>query len=149
MSSLIQRARIPKQTTIFSPAASDAEGRAEPIEVSRSLILAQAKTKKLWWQCAPDLAPVPHIGQPGSELRRWHWFHLTGNRFPFISKTGAYQLSRLLGCRGVWRVSVPGRFIGHHSRAFTWSNNVSHRNPGICEHGLILRSVEQCFLVTL
>ena len=34
MSSLIQRARIPKQTTTFFAGSVDEEGRGEPIEVS-------------------------------------------------------------------------------------------------------------------
>ncbi|KAI5124354.1 hypothetical protein M0805_008961 [Coniferiporia weirii] len=60
MVSLVQRIRIPRQSVVFNAASNDSEGRGQLIE------------------CEPDLVPVPPVGQPGSELRRWDWFHLTG-----------------------------------------------------------------------
>ncbi|PAV19525.1 NCS1 nucleoside transporter [Pyrrhoderma noxium] len=95
MSSLIQRLRIQKQTATFT-ASSDDQGRGQVIE------------------CEPDLVPVPPLGQPGSELRRWHWFHLMGYWIAEAFGVSQYQVASSAVKSGLAPgTTIAAVFLGH------------------------------------
>ncbi|KAH8117261.1 NCS1 nucleoside transporter family [Phellopilus nigrolimitatus] len=93
MTSLVQRFRIQKESVTFN---ADSEGSGQAIE------------------CEPDLIPVPPLHQPGSELRRWHWFHLTGYWVAEAFGVSQYQVASSAVSVGLAPgTTIAAVFLGH------------------------------------